>query len=212
MTELRFAVREVLPELHGAAPGLLLRLDVTETSGTTVHALVLRAQVRVEPQRRTYDEAEQAGLVDLFGGAERYAETLRPFLWAHASTAAQGFVGSTTVDLPVPVTYDFDVAATKYLHALGAGDVPLSLLLSGTVFARGAAGLEVTPLPWTSEARCDLPVAVWRAALDAHFPGTAWLRVDRDTLAALARVRAERGCTSWDETLTGLLADRLAAR
>jgi hypothetical protein len=42
--------------------------------------------------------------------------------------------------------------------------------------------------------------------MDAHFPGQAWLRVDRDTLAALARYRAMRMHTGWDETLAALLA------
>ena len=51
-----------------------------------------------------------------------------------------GFAGETEVDLPVACTYDFEVAAAKYLHALGDGEVPLLLLFSGTVFVARRAG------------------------------------------------------------------------
>ena len=80
----------------------------------------------------------RTGLADLFGTPDRYASTLKPFLWTHATAMVQGFEGAREFDLPVACTYDFDVSATKYLHALRGGDVPLVLLFSGTVFTRGA--------------------------------------------------------------------------
>ena len=52
----------------------------------------------------------------------------------------RGFTGDIEFDLPVPCTYDFDVAATKYLHSLGDGEIPLNVLFSGTVFTRGSTG------------------------------------------------------------------------
>ena len=42
--------------------------------------------------------------------------------------------------------------------------------------------------------------------MDAYFPGAGWIRLDRDTLDALARYRAARGLTSWEQTLGELLA------
>ena len=45
-----------------------------------------------------------------------------------------GFEGSTTVDLQVPCTFDFNVAATKYFEGLSDGDIPLRMMFSGTVF------------------------------------------------------------------------------
>lgn len=205
MTDLGFEVLDVRPQLHAAAPHLLFRLRVSETSGAVVHALALRCQLRIEPQRRPYEPEEQAGLTDLFGTAERYDTTLKPFLWTHASAMLQGFEGSTEVDLPVACTYDFDVSGTKYLHALRGGDVPLVLLFSGTVFTRGTTGFSVEQLSWSLEARCALPVSTWRELMDASFPGSGWIRLDRDSIAALARFRAERGLTSWEQAVAALL-------
>jgi hypothetical protein len=205
VTSLVFDVLDVAPQQHAASPHLLFRLRVAETTGAVVHAIALRAQLRIEPQRRPYDEREREALVDLFGTPDRYPSTLKPFLWTHATAMVQGFTGSRELDLPVACTYDFDVAATKYLHALGGGDVPLVLLFSGTVFTRGETGFSVEQLSWSLEAPCRLPVASWRALMDLYFPGAGWIRLDRDTIDALARYRSARGLTSWEQTLAALL-------
>jgi hypothetical protein len=210
VTALAVEVLDVRPQEHAAAPHLLFRLRIDESSGATVHALALRAQVRIEPARRGYDEAERAGLADLFGSADRYPETLKPFLWTHASTLVQGFRGGTEVDLPMACSYDLEVSGAKYLHALRDGAVPLLLLFSGTVFTRGETGFSVEQVPWSLEARCPLPVAVWRRLMDLYFPGAGWVRMDRDTIAALARFRSERGLTSWEETVAALLPTGVA--
>ncbi len=205
MTELAFEVLDVLPQQHAAAPHLLFRLRVTEGSGATVHAIALHAQLRIEPQRRPYDAAEQEGLTDLFGTSERYPSTLKPFLWTHASTMVQGFQGSREFDLPVACTYDFEVSGTKYLHALRGGDVPLVLLFSGTVFTRGETGFAVEQLSWSLEAACRLPVSSWRQLMDLYYPGSGWIRLDRETIDALARHRSARGLTSWDQAIADVL-------
>lgn len=205
MTELAFEVIDVRPQEHAASPHLLFRLRVTESSGAVVHAIALRAQLRIEPQRRPYDAGEQAGLADLFGTADRYTSTLKPFLWTHATAMVQGFETSREFDLPVACTYDFDVSATKYLHALRGGDVPLVLLFSGTVFTRGATGFAVEQLSWSLEASCRLPVASWHQLMDLYFPGSGWIRLDRETIAALALHRTARGLTSWEQTIADLL-------
>jgi hypothetical protein len=116
-----------------------------------------------------------------------------------------GFTGSCEVELPVPCTYDFEVAASKYLHALGDGEVPLLLLFSGTVFTRGTTGFAVEQLSWALEAPCRLPVRTWRTLMDLYFPGGGWIRLDRDALDGLARYRAAHGLTSWEATLAHLL-------
>jgi hypothetical protein len=123
----------------------------------------------------------------------------------------QGFQGSREFDLPVPCTYDFEVSATKYLHALGGGDVPLLLLFSGTVFTRGATGFAVEQLSWSLEARCRLPVSAWQALMDHYFPGSGWIRLDRDLIAVLARFKSERGLMSWDEAIGALLPAEVGA-
>lgn len=209
MTELAFEVLSVQPQRHAAAPHLLFRLRVTESTGTTVHALALRCQLRIEPQRRTYSAEEQAGLTDLFGAQERYEVTLKPFLWTHATALVQGFTGTSEFDLPVPCTYDFDVAAAKYLHALRAGEIPLILLFSGTVFTRGLSGFAAEQLSWSLEAPCRLPTSTWRDLMDHYFPGGGWIRLDRDSLDALARYRSDRGLLSWEQVVAELLPSPL---
>ena len=54
-----------------------------------------------------------------------------------------GFTGTTQVAPAPECTYDFEVAAAKYLHALRDGTIPLQFLFSGTVFGRGRAGFAV---------------------------------------------------------------------
>ncbi|MFJ2512650.1 DUF6084 family protein [Streptomyces griseoviridis] len=212
---LAFSVRDVVAEPYSAAPQLTARVRIEDGSGERIHAIVLRCQVRIEPQRRPYDQAEQEGLRGLFGGRERWADTLRPFLWMQCNTTVQGFTGTTEVDLALPCTYDFDVVGSRYLHALGAGTVPVSLLFSGTVFTKGTgdggSGFGVRQVPWDCEARYELPVAVWRQVIDFHFPRSGWIRLEHDVLSSFAEFRERHGLISWDETVRTLLAGAAGA-
>ena len=206
MTSLEFFVDDILPEPYSAAPNLVAKLRIEETTGEPVHALALRVQVRIDAHRRPYNQEEDQGLLDLFGPRTRWKDTLKPFLWMHASAMVQGFTGSTEVDLVLPCTYDFEVSGAKYLHALRDGTIPLELLFSGTCFARGDSGFAVTQIPWDREARHELPVGHWRALMDHYFPHSGWIRLDRDTLDALGHFKGVRGLTTWEETLSELLA------
>jgi len=192
---------------YAAAPTLNLRLRVREVSGATVHAIALRCQVRIEPHRRRYDDEEAAGLVDLFGTRSRWAQTLKPLQLANLTQVVPTFSGATEVTLALPCSYDFDVAAHKYLYALQDGIVPLLLLFSGTCFVNRPEGLAVLPVPWDREASYGLPVAVWREAMEQHFPGSAWLRLGRDTFDALYRYRSGNALLSWDEAVRRLLKE-----
>ena len=61
------------------------------------------------------------------------------------------------VDLPVPCSFDFNVAATKYFYGLEGGEVPLAFLFSGTVFYRDADDfLQMEQIPWSKEAEYRL--------------------------------------------------------
>ena len=211
MTELAFEVIDVRAQEHAAAPHLLFRLRITESSGAVVHAMALRCQLRIEPHRRPYDPDEQEGVADLFGTSDRYSSTLKPFLWTHATAMVQGFEGSTEVDLPVACSYDFDISGTKYLHALRGGDVPLLLLFSGTVFTRGTTGFAVEQLSWSLEAPCRLPVSEWRRLMDHYFPGGGWIRLERDSIDALVRYKSAHGLTSWDQTIAAVLPSEVPA-
>ncbi len=205
MSDYAFTVVDIFAEPYAVAPQLTARLRIEEATGQTVHAVALRCQVRIEPQRRRYDPAEQDGLRGLFGERDRWVDTLKPFLWMQCNTTVQGFTGTTETDLVLPCTYDFDVVGSRYLHALDAGTVPLTLLFSGTVFTRGPNGFGVQQVPWDCEARYDLPVSVWGDMMHSYFPNSGWIRLDHDVLAALAGYRSKHGLMTWEETVQSLL-------
>jgi hypothetical protein len=205
MNNLAFEVLEARAEAHAVVPTIMLRARVTETGGRTVHAMVLRGQIRIEPQRRRYQAGEEERLYDLFGETARWGESLRPFLWTHVATALPSFTGTAEFDLPLECTYDLEVAATKYLHALQGGEIPLLLLFSGTVFTRGDGGLAAEPISWDSEATVRLPVSVWRQVMDLYFPNSGWLRLHRDTLDRLQRFKSAQAVPTWDQAVDVLL-------
>jgi hypothetical protein len=205
MTALVFEVVGARAEPHAAVPTIIFRLKVTESGGGTVHALALRCQIRIEPQRRRYGPDEEERLYELFGDTPLWGSSLRPFLWTHVSTTLGGFTGEAEFELPVECTYDFEVAGAKYLHALSGGEIPLLMLFSGTVFTRGESGFSAEPVSWDREASFRLPVSVWRDVMDMYFPNSAWVRVRRDTLDDLQRYKVQQALPTWDQAFEQLL-------
>jgi hypothetical protein len=201
-----YTVLDVAPEPYSLTPMLSARIGITTSDDTPIRAIALRCQTRIEPLRRNYSDDEAAGLTDLFGPRERWANTQRTFLWQHSTAMAQGFTHVTEVSMPLECTYDFEVAGSKYLHALRNGSIPLQFLFSGTVFGTGE-GLAVQLVSWESEARYDLPVEVWRDLIRRHYPNAGWVRLDHDTVAALAAYKSARGLLDLDEAVTALLVD-----
>jgi hypothetical protein len=209
--ELRFTVLGCEPLPHAAAPALRFSLAI-DASGAAVRSVMLEVQVRIAATQRGYSEAEQAQLGDLFGAPHRWGDTLRGLLWTHGTVVVPPFEGATVVELPVSCTYDFDVAAAKYLAGLRDGEIPLELLFSGTVFYAGTGGgLQINRIAWNAEATHRLPVRVWRATMDHYFPDSAWLRTDRETFDRLVAFRARRALTSWEAVLGALLDAEEAA-
>lgn len=209
MPDLNFQVERVEAERFAAAPLLLFKLRVAEAGGqpTPIQSVVLRCQVRIEPARRRYAAAEQERLLDLFGTPERWGQTLRPMLWTHASAVVPPFAGTCAADLPVPCSFDFSLAATKYFAALEGGDIPLGFLFSGTIFYAAADGaLQVAQIPWEKEAYFRLPAATWRGLMDLFYPNTAWLNLRRDVFDRLCRYKSREGLPTWEHTLERLLS------
>jgi Family of unknown function (DUF6084) len=206
MADLIFGCTGVTADKYAATPSLTFQLAITERSGIKVHAIALRCQIRIEPHRRRYSASEAERLHDLFGDPSRWAETVKPIQLATVSVMVPGFTAVTEVDLPVPCTYDLEVSSARYLHGLDDGTIPLILLFSGTVFVATEAGFSVELVPWSAEASYRMPVTVWRELVDAHFPGSAWLRCSRDTLDALSAFKARHALPTWDATLNALLA------
>ncbi|GAA1084251.1 DUF6084 family protein [Kitasatospora arboriphila] len=202
--DLTFDCTGVQGDRYAAGPTLLFRLRIG-SAGARVHALALRCQLRIEPARRGYGDGEAERLGDLFGERSRWGTSLNPVQFAQVPLLVPGFTGSTDVELPVPCTYDLDIAATRYLASLEDGDVPLLMLFSGTVFT-GEDGFGVQPVPWHKETRVKLPVRVWREMMEQHFPGCGWLRLPKDAMDELLAYRSRHGLPSWEATVRALLA------
>ena len=104
------------------------------------------------------------------------------------------------------------MTASKYLHALRDGTVPLLFLFSGTVFVPGERGFSVQQVSWECEARHDMPVSVWRDLIRLHYPNTGWVRLGHDTVAALADYRSASGMLDFEDAVTTLLAESSEGR
>ena len=124
MPDLRFEVESAAARPNAAAPELLFKVRITNSETEPIHSVALRVQVQIEPVRRRYTAAEQEHLKELFGEPERWSKSVHPLLWTNANLNVQGFTGSTTIEVPVPCTFDFNVAITKYIYGLEDGEIP----------------------------------------------------------------------------------------
>jgi hypothetical protein len=206
MIDINFSIASVRAEPHAAAPTLVFGVAFQETAGTAIHAGLLRCQVYIEVRRRRYSPVEGERLSELVGERPRWNETMHPLLWTTVPFVLPRCEGSAQVELPVACTYDFEVASTKYFHALDGDEVPLLFMFSGTIFAAGPSGVQAAQVPWEKEARFRLPVRVWRDAMDQHFGDATWIRLSRESLDALDRVRRQRGLLTWDQLVQALCA------
>jgi hypothetical protein len=213
LPDLDFAVEGAEPERFAAEPQLRFRLRVAENvpagaRPTPIASVALSCQVRIEPAHRRYEAREKERLLDLFGTPERWGRTLRPMLWTHVGAIVPPFAGVGGVELPVPCSSDFSLAATKYFAALEQGEVPLGFLFSGTIFYEFEdAGLRLGRIPWEKEANFRLPAETWRRLMDAYYPNCAWLRMRRDVFDRLSRYKSRKGSPTWEHALERLLAE-----
>jgi hypothetical protein len=207
--DLNFQVEGAKAEPFAASPLLVFKLRIANSiAGEPIHSIALRCQIQIEVTRRQYTPQDQERLRDLFGEPERWGQTLRNMLWTHANVVVTPFTGSTVVDLQVPCTFDFNVAAAKYFHGLGDGEVPLNLMFSGTIFyANDEGNLQVTQIPWDRESHFRLPVRVWREMMDIYYPNSAWLCLRRDVFDRLYQYKVRRGIPTWEQALEKLLKD-----
>ena len=217
MPDLNFHVESADPVPFAAVPTLAFKLRVAEAvangaAPTSIHAVALRCQIRIEPTRRHYESGEQDALIEVFGRPSDWSRSLRSMLWTHASVIVPAFTSSTTVDLPVPCTFDFNIAATKYFAAIEDGDVPISFYFSGTVFYRGVnAPVQAGHVSWEKEATHRMPIKVWLDMMDAYYPNTSWLCLQRDAFNRLLAYKTQHGIPTFEQTLITLLDRREAA-
>src|SRR5712691_3740923 len=168
MAELAFDCLGAHADRYAVAPSMAFTLRISDTSGQRVEAIALRCQIRIEPSRRRYSAAE--------------AERLRPLQFTNVAIMVPRFTGSIELDLPVMLSYDLEIGSTRYFAGLDDGEVPLLLLFSGTVFGMTDGRLQAQQVPWSKETAYRLPIRIWREAVDAHFPNSAWIKMSRQTL------------------------------
>ncbi len=227
MTALTFSCLGARTERYSLNPSLVFRVRIGQDGGAGVHAVTLTTQIRVDPRRRQYSDAEAGRLLDLFGERSRWADTMQPLQFATVATMVPGFRDATEIDVTVPCTTDLEVAAGRYFGALDDGEAPMLLLFSGTVFAvpagPGAAagsqgpdgttvsGYEIARIPWSSEAAYRLPVGVWEEMVGAHFPDRAWIPLGRPALDALTRYKNAHALPTWNHVMEALLTGSASA-
>src|SRR5262245_27474285 len=109
MPELDFTVESAAAVSFAATPLLSFKLKIRNAnSDEKIQSIALRCQIQLETTKRKYSATEQAKLLELFGEPERWGRTLRAMLWVHTSATVPPFQGETTIDLPVPCTFDFN--------------------------------------------------------------------------------------------------------
>lgn len=208
MPNLQLAIESAEVVQYAAAPLLSFKVRIANNpSEEIIHTVALRAQIQIEVARRKYDANEQSRLLDLFGEPDRWGQTLRNMLWTHASVVVPRFTGSVLTDIPVPCSFDFNVAATKYFHGVTDGDLPLCFQFSGTVFYQAEDGpLQVAPVSWDKEAKYKLPGKVWKNLMDVYYPNSAWLALHRDTFEKLYQYKMREGILTWEEAIERALS------
>ena len=206
MPDLNFRVEGAEVLEFAAVPSILFKLRIENLGEEPIRSVALSSQVRIAATQRHYEAAEQERLLEVFGEARRWGETLRSLLWTHTTLQVPPFSGSTIVDMPVVCTYDFEVVTAKYFHALEDGEVPLEFLFSGTVFYAGeGGGLQVARISWEKEAQFRMPVQVWKEMMGHYFPNSAWVRLRKDAFDRLYDYKARRGLPTWEAAVEALL-------
>ncbi len=207
MPELSFRIESAEAMAYAAVPMIALKLRITNRpEEQAVHTIVLRCQVQIDPVKRRYSSQEQARLHDLYGEPARWAQTVKPLHWMNTTVTVPSFTNSAIVDVELPCSFDFNLAATKYFHALETGEVPLTVMFSGTVFYAETDGrLQATQIPWDREASHRLPITVWKKMMDAHYPNTAWLGLQRDMFEKLLNYKVRNGIPTFERALEELL-------
>ena len=204
--DLAFEVLEARAEPHAAVPTIMLRVRVTETGGRTVHALVLRGQIRIEPQRRRYRPSEEERLYELFGetpgGVTRCARscgrTFRPRF--------RGFTRrppSSTCPWSAPTTSRWRPPST--CTPCRAARSRCSCC-SRARCSPAASGVSAEPISWDSGGVVPPPGV---GVAGGHGPLLSQQRLgarsSRDTLDRLQRFKSAQAVPTWDQAFDVLL-------
>jgi hypothetical protein len=207
--ELKFAITAAEPLRYAAVPTLRFAVGIEAPEAQEIRSVLLDVQIQIAARQRGYGATEEELLRDLFGAADRWGSTLRTLPWVRTTVVVPPFECSTEAEVLVPCSYDLEVSGARYLAGLTDGTVPLEFMFSGSVFFATPDGrLQMARIATDCEATYQLPVATWRAAMDRHFPDSAWVRISRERFEALSAYRARHAFASWDAAFDELLKGR----
>ena len=188
------------------APTLLFQCNINEPSGRDVYTVALSCQINIDPAKRRYEPDTREALIELFGEPQRWGATTRSFVWGRSDVLVPSFRGATAFTIPLACTYDMELAAGKYFYSLPDGEVPMTFHLSGSIMFKGEGGeLRISQVPWDIDTRFLMPVGVWRSMMDHHYPNGTWLRVGKDILQRLDRIKTSEGLHSYEAVVEELL-------
>jgi hypothetical protein len=207
MPGLTFSIESAQAVSFAAAPTISFHLRIVNPQANReIQSVALRAQILIEAARRRYNPGERESLQDLFGEPERWSQTLRSLLWTHVSATIPAFSGTGAYELAVPCTFDFNVGAAKYFHAIHVDDIPLCFQFSGTIFYCAPDGaMQIDQIDWNNEAKFRLSSKVWHEMMDHYYPNSAWLRLRRDAFERLYAYKRRHGLATWEEAIERLL-------
>ena len=173
-----------------------------------MRSVLLDVQVQIAARRRGYDAAAHDRLFELFGPVADWGTTLRTLLWTRTTLVVPGVRGRTVVDLDVPCSYDLEVAASRYLDALGDGDgaarVPVQRQRVLRRRRRRAADDAAVVGAARRSTRCRC--AVWKETMERYFRGTAWVRLRKERFDRLSAYKSRNALATWDDALDGARA------
>ncbi|HEY1646707.1 MAG TPA: DUF6084 family protein [Terracidiphilus sp.] len=207
MPDLAFRVGDVRAMAYAACPTIAAILHISNSPpDEEIQSISLNCQVQIQPLGRQYTAMEEARLLELFGERERWGQTMKPLHWTNVVLKVPPFRGETKIDLALPCSLEFDVAANKYFYGLEAGSIALAVMFSGTVFYTNEDGMiQIAQIPWSREARFELPAGAWKDAIAAHYPESAWIQLPHDVFDRLYRYKVSRGIPTWQRTIERLL-------
>jgi hypothetical protein len=209
MPALAFEITDVETAPRTVAPLLMFHLEVTNLPAEEqIQGVILEMQIQFLCPQRSYTDLEKENLIELFGPPDCWGQTLRDRLWTHATATLGSFAGTARTRVAVPCTFDLNLSASRFLHGLEEGDVPLLFLFSGTAFHAGPDGqLQAHRIAAGSECTYKMPVGLWRGMMDKHWPNAAWLACDRAVFDRLWDYKRRNQLSDWDQTLEHLLED-----
>jgi len=200
--ELNFTIEAAEAVRFAVSPHIAFKLRVSTSAAQSIHAVMLKCQIHLEVGRRRYSAAEQERLADLFGEPSQWNQTLRSMLWTNTSAMVPAFIESAVVDLHAPCTFDFNAAATKYFAGVQDGEIPVAFYFNGTCFYQNDRGsVQAAHISWEKESSYRMPVRLWRELMDAYYPNTAWLCLEREAFEQLYKFKIKHGIPTFEKAL-----------